>query len=102
MQECRKRINAASCPIPRTEGTTITFNADTPKVLKLSKEKWEEARDHAMRAVVADNRMRIWCVRAGKAFTRATPCPLLSACACLSLGCGGALLRSSPPPTLFP
>lgn len=31
------------------------------QVLKLSKEKWEEARDHAMRAVVADNRMRIWC-----------------------------------------
>ncbi|KAL4859186.1 putative aldo-keto reductase 2 [Chlorella vulgaris] len=30
------------------------------QVLKLSKEKWEEARDHAMRAVVADNRMRIW------------------------------------------
>jgi hypothetical protein len=31
------------------------------QVLKLSKEKWDEARDHAMRAVVADNRMRIWC-----------------------------------------
>ncbi len=30
------------------------------QVLKLSKEKWEEARDHAFRAVVADNRMRIW------------------------------------------
>mmetsp|Transcript_10080 Transcript_10080/g.30159 ORF Transcript_10080/g.30159 Transcript_10080/m.30159 type:complete len:698 (+) Transcript_10080:368-2461(+) len=30
------------------------------QVLKLSKEKWDEARDHAMRAVVADNRMRIW------------------------------------------
>ncbi len=30
------------------------------QVLKLSKEKWEEARDHAMRAVVADSRMRIW------------------------------------------
>ncbi|KAL6767683.1 hypothetical protein ACKKBF_B36235 [Auxenochlorella protothecoides x Auxenochlorella symbiontica] len=30
------------------------------QVLKLSKEKWEEARDHAMKAVVADNRMRIW------------------------------------------
>ncbi len=29
-------------------------------VLKLSKEKWDEARDHAMRAVVADNRMRAW------------------------------------------
>lgn len=29
-------------------------------VLKLSKEKWEEARDHAMRAVVPDNRMRAW------------------------------------------
>ena len=34
------------------------------QVLKLSKEKWEEARDHAMRAVVADNRMRIWWVAA--------------------------------------
>lgn len=32
------------------------------QTLKLSKEKWEEARDHAMRAVVADNRMRIWYV----------------------------------------
>jgi hypothetical protein len=31
------------------------------QVLKLSKEKWDDARDHAMRAVVADNRMRIWC-----------------------------------------
>lgn len=30
------------------------------QILKLSKEKWDEARDHAMRAVVADNRMRIW------------------------------------------
>ncbi len=30
------------------------------QVLKLSREKWDEARDHAMRAVVADNRMRIW------------------------------------------
>lgn len=30
------------------------------QVLKLSKEKWDEARDYAMRAVVADNRMRIW------------------------------------------
>ena len=29
-------------------------------MLKLSKEKWDEARDHAMRAVVADNRMRVW------------------------------------------
>ncbi|KAK9846825.1 hypothetical protein WJX84_002893 [Apatococcus fuscideae] len=32
------------------------------QVLKLSKEKWDDARDHAMRAVVADNRMRIWYV----------------------------------------
>lgn len=31
-------------------------------ILKLSKEKWDEARDHAMRAVVADNRMRAWYV----------------------------------------
>eukprot|EP00803_Ostreobium_quekettii_P007979 evm.model.scf_324.1 EVM.evm.TU.scf_324.1 scf_324:1593-3902(+) len=30
------------------------------QVLKLSKEKWEEARDHAMKSVVADNRMRAW------------------------------------------
>lgn len=30
------------------------------QLLKLSKEKWDDARDHAMRAVVADNRMRIW------------------------------------------
>lgn len=29
-------------------------------VLKLSKEKWDEAKDHALRAVVADNRMRAW------------------------------------------
>lgn len=35
------------------------------QLLKLSKEKWDEARDHAMRAVVADNRMRIWCARGG-------------------------------------
>ena len=32
------------------------------QVLKLSKEKFDDARDHAMRAVVADNRMRIWYV----------------------------------------
>ena len=31
------------------------------QVLKLSKEKWDDARDHAMRAVLADSRMRIWC-----------------------------------------
>ena len=31
-------------------------------MLKLSKEKFDDARDHAMRAVVADNRMRIWYV----------------------------------------
>ena len=30
------------------------------QVLKLSKEKWDDARDHAMRAVLADSRMRIW------------------------------------------
>ena len=29
-------------------------------VLKLPKEKWDEARDHAMRAVVPDNCMRAW------------------------------------------
>ena len=31
------------------------------QVLKLSKEKWDDARDHAMRAVLADSRMRVWC-----------------------------------------
>ena len=30
------------------------------QVLKLNKEKWEEARDHALKAVVVDNRMRVW------------------------------------------
>lgn len=35
------------------------------QVLKLSKEKWDEARYHAMRAVVADNRMRIWYANKG-------------------------------------
>lgn len=30
------------------------------QVLKLNKEKWEEARDHAFKAVVVDNRMRVW------------------------------------------
>lgn len=30
------------------------------RVLMLSKEKWEEAREHAMKAVKADNRIRIW------------------------------------------
>ena len=30
------------------------------QVLKLSKEKWDDARDHAMRAVLADSRMRVW------------------------------------------
>lgn len=30
--------------------------------LKMSSEKWSEARDHAMRAVVSDSRMRIWYV----------------------------------------
>lgn len=29
-------------------------------VLKLSKEKWDDARDHALRAVVADGRVRVW------------------------------------------
>lgn len=31
-------------------------------VLKLSKEKWDEARDHALRAVTPDNCMRQWWV----------------------------------------
>ena len=39
---------------PRTRGPAAA------QVLKLSKEKFDDARDHAMRAVVADNRMRIW------------------------------------------
>ena len=30
------------------------------QILKLSKEKWEDARDHALKAVVVDNRMRFW------------------------------------------
>lgn len=30
------------------------------QVLKLNKEKWEEAREHALKAVVVDNRMRVW------------------------------------------
>ena len=29
-------------------------------MLKLSKEKWDEARDHALAAVVPDNAMRAW------------------------------------------
>lgn len=29
-------------------------------VLKLSREKWEEARDHALSAVCPDNAMRAW------------------------------------------
>ena len=48
------------------------------QVLKLSKEKWDDARDHAMRAVVADNRMRIWydyCTSMLRAsMPKATPC----------------------------
>ncbi len=44
----------------------LTQPNPTLQVLKLSKEKWDEARDHAMRAVVADNRMRIWCVCRGQ------------------------------------
>jgi len=30
------------------------------QILKLSKEKWSEAREHAMKAVFPDNRLRIW------------------------------------------
>lgn len=30
------------------------------QILKLSKEKWNEAREHAMKAVFPDNRLRIW------------------------------------------
>ncbi len=35
------------------------FNDDRPTGFDAGW-KWDEARDHAMRAVVADNRMRIW------------------------------------------
>ena len=50
------------------------------QVLKLNKEKWEEARDHALKAVVVDNRMRVWWAastppssnRVGTFFTPAT------------------------------
>jgi hypothetical protein len=48
-------------PTPAQRGTAVFEPRFLyPQVLKLSKEKWDEARDHAMRAVVADNRMRIW------------------------------------------
>jgi hypothetical protein len=30
------------------------------QVLKLPKEKWDEAREHSKRAVIADNRLRVW------------------------------------------
>ena len=46
----------------REENTKVT-NPPTPplpQVLKLSKEKWDDARDHALRAVVADSRARVW------------------------------------------
>ena len=44
-------------------------------LLLCSREKWEEARDHAMRAVVGDSRMRAW-----YADRRATDIGLLFAC----------------------
>lgn len=37
-----------------------TLRQKLQQVLKLSKEKWEDARDHAMKAVVPDSRMRAW------------------------------------------
>ncbi|GMH34106.1 hypothetical protein BSKO_01940 [Bryopsis sp. KO-2023] len=37
-----------------------TFRQKLQQVLKLNKEKWDDARDHAMKAVVPDNRMRAW------------------------------------------
>lgn len=37
-----------------------TLRQKLQTILKLSKEKWEEAREHAMRCVVPDNRMRAW------------------------------------------
>lgn len=37
-----------------------TLRQKLQTVLKLSKEKWDEAREHAMRCVVPDNRMRAW------------------------------------------
>ena len=62
------------------------------QVLKLSKEKWDDARDHAMRAVLADSRMRIWCARGGDrstsvdlALSRSMP---HSSCTC---SCTGSL-----------
>lgn len=60
---------ACPCPGPAVgEFKMLALRADQDghlrqklqHVLKLSKEKWDEARDHAMRAVVADNRMRAW------------------------------------------
>lgn len=30
------------------------------QVLKLPKEKWDEAKEHSKRAVIADNRLRVW------------------------------------------
>ena len=30
--------------------------------MKLSKEKWDDARDHAIKAVISDSRMRAWFV----------------------------------------
>jgi hypothetical protein len=55
------------------------------QVLKLNKEKWEEAREHALKAVVVDNRMRVWWASPSSgANIRIGASPLLlGTCACL-------------------
>ena len=56
------RYSIASDPVPFMPFPPIDLVWSGCQVLKLSKEKFDDARDHAMRAVVADNRMRIWYV----------------------------------------
>lgn len=65
-------------------------------VLKLSKEKWEEAKEHAMRAVVADNRMRAYYPD-----RRALEPALLFICrmGCVDLERPVALLHAAPGPS---
>jgi hypothetical protein len=52
-------------PSARARGPTLKRSPPPPprqliNVLKLNKEKWEEARDHALAAVLPDRRMRAW------------------------------------------
>eukprot|EP00798_Chlamydomonas_sp_ICE-L_P011523 gene11523-34235_t len=54
LQDIRTVAQQAGVEIDIPENTILKH------VLKLSKEKWDEARDHAMRAVVGDGRMRAW------------------------------------------